>query len=75
MWNTRQYMSSSQQCRPEGHEVRNRVFSISYQFVENAGDEGKSFRVVQSDTASESSLCEKSRLRNDELINLFELAV
>lgn len=71
-------MSSSQQCRPQRHEIGDGVLSIADEFVEDAGDEAEGFAAVESYTACESTLCEEARLGDYELIylqgrNLLEL--
>lgn len=63
-------MSSSEQGCAQGHEVCDCVVAISNELVEDAGDKGEGFGVVESDAASQTALSELTRLCDQELVDL-----
>jgi hypothetical protein len=68
-------MSATKQGRAHGHEVGDGVFAIADEFVEDGGDKGEGFGVVESDTACEPALCEEAGLGDNELIDLIRTVV
>lgn len=63
-------VSSAKQRRAKRHEVGDGVVAIADQFVEDAGDQGESFGVVEADAAGEAALSELPGLGDEELVNL-----
>ena len=51
-------MSAAEESGAEGHEVRDGVVAIADEFVQDTGDEGEGFCVVELDAACQSSLGE-----------------
>ena len=58
-------MSPTEQRRAERHEVRDAVLAIADEFVQDAGDEGEGFGVVEADAAGETTLGESADLGYD----------
>ena len=63
-------MPATQKGGSEGHEVRDGVVAIADQFMQDIGDEGEGFGVVQAHTAGEAFLGEEAGLGDDEFVDL-----
>jgi len=63
-------MAPAEQRRAEGHEVRDAMLAIADQLVQNAGDKGERFGVVEAHTAGQPLLGLKAHLADDELVEL-----
>ena len=63
-------MSAAEQGCPQGHEVRDCVRAITDEFLQDAGDQGEGFGVVEADTSCETALGEGAGLGDEELVDL-----
>ena len=70
MWYAGKDMSSAEQGGPEGHEIRNGMFAITDQLVEDGSYEGERFGMMESDAACQTALGDKTELADNELVQL-----
>lgn len=63
-------MAPAQQRGAERHEVCDRVVAIADEFLQDAGDQGEGFGVVEADTSCETALGEGAGLGDEELVDL-----
>jgi len=70
MRDTRQDVPAAQQSGAEGHEVGDVVGAIADELVQDGGDEGEGFGVVEADAAGEAALGEVAEVGEGEFVYL-----
>lgn len=70
MLDARQDVAPAQESRADGHEVGDAVGAIADEFVQDAGDEGQRFGVVESHAAGEAALGEVAEGGDEEFVDL-----
>ena len=63
-------MAPAQQGGAERHEICDCVVAIADEFLQDAGDQGEGFGVVEADTSCETALGEGAGLGDEELVDL-----
>lgn len=65
-----QNVSAPEQRFADGHEVRDAVGTIADELVQDGGDEGDGFGVVEFDAAGEAALGEVPEVGDEEFVDL-----
>ncbi|KAK0300374.1 hypothetical protein LTR01_009286, partial [Friedmanniomyces endolithicus] len=65
-----EHVPAAQQRRAERHELRDAVGAIADELVQDAGDEGEGFGVVEAEAPREAALGEGANLGYEEFIDL-----